>query len=117
MTPKTTAIAAAAATVPAAAAFISSQSTFSSSYSDSSSHFPGIQSKTSHFGSISLCSKDILRTGKLGVVKSLAASKMEAPSSNHKSSPIQVPTSILRKKEKNLFCACLFFGFIVLDVS
>lgn len=88
-----------AATIPAAAlAFLSSQhpsSSFPSPQSSSSQFLPGLLSKSLNFGSISLCSKDILGPNRLGVVKSLAGSKMEAPSSNQNSSISQVPTSIL----------------------
>ncbi|XP_027079574.1 copper chaperone for superoxide dismutase, chloroplastic [Coffea arabica] len=81
LTPKTAAIA-------SAAAFVSSLPSSSSSHS--SSQFPGFLSKTLNSGSIPLSWKDNLGPFRLGVVKSLAASKMEPPSSNHKpSSSIQ----------------------------
>ncbi|CAI9093867.1 OLC1v1029457C1 [Oldenlandia corymbosa var. corymbosa] len=85
---RSTAIAA-AATIPAATvALLSSQrsSSFPPSESSPSQSATRLLSQSLPFGSISLCSKDIPGPNRLGVVKSVAGSKMEAPPSNQNSS-------------------------------
>lgn len=113
VTTRTTAIATA---VPAAAFFTSSSSTSSSS--DSSPNQSRFPSNSSGFGSISLASKDFHKQDKLGFVvkkKNLAATKMDAPSSDQRTATQVPPSIILYRKENFPFSCCVFvYGLIFL---
>jgi hypothetical protein len=100
VTTKTTAIAAASAVIPAAAFAFSSISPSS----DSSQNLSRFLSKSSCFGSISLSSKDFLAQDRLGFAKnSLAAAKMETPSSDQNASSLVLTLFLLDNSFKKSF--------------